>query len=560
MSVSYAAAAVTVTDGATSAVFTIKRSGTTAELSDETTLTYSTEDDTAVAGTDYTTTSGSLTYASGVTEQYVTVAIETDAYAGFATKTFYLELGTNGAFGAAIGAIQPTTTGSSTTQTYLYIPSDDDSVTVPTADSPGDNLTYQALYSDFSTPEDTTIEMPLAYFRLGYASSDLNEYERVILNSDNYHPDWASGASDTSPEEFGPMKNFSLPRPINRTDNSAEEQEILETDNAHLDGILMYSNASYSLTVAEQYSNIVKGDFIQEVKGKGRILWYDVRAEWVYFEDSTANLIATGSATVDGEKFYYTITNARQFKVSSTVEINYNIGVKYNLTLDAQFNFNNDAKYTVHNGIGLKVGGYEIDAECDVYGNYKANYPFGARASTKKMFSQAATDEVTLSIQPSATAWTTVISTAANLNAAAAAGIAIGDAITRFTADGAFYQSASPDSLDDDYTEAFATDIPDACVALGLVTAVAVALAVISQEIADLTTLTTPKLQMTKTGLTLACGATSMIEMTAAQITVTAPIVNFVASTSSGFTTPALTTSGTFAATGDITAPNLVAG
>jgi sugar lactone lactonase YvrE len=63
------------------------------------TVNYATADGTAVAGTDYTQTSGTLTFAPGVTSQTVTVPITTVATGG-PTKTFTLNLW--GASGATI--------------------------------------------------------------------------------------------------------------------------------------------------------------------------------------------------------------------------------------------------------------------------------------------------------------------------------------------------------------------------------------------------------------------------------------------------------------------------
>lgn len=529
MSLSYSAASVTVSDGTVSAVFTVTRSGTTSDLSGSSSVDYSTEDVTATAGTDYTATSGSLYFAADVTEGTVTVTISSDAYSGTAKKTFLLELGSGGVYGNAVCTIQPTTTAS-TTQTYLYIPSDDDSVTVPTADSPGDNLKYQALYSDFSTPEDSSIDMPLAYFRLGYASSDLNEYERVILNSDNYHPEWLDTEDDGTPVEFGPMIDFALPRPINRVDNSSSEQEELEEDNAHLDGIFLYSNASYSVTVAEQYSKIIKGDYIKEVAGRGRILWYDVRAEWVYYEGSTEFLNASGSAKINGLVTYYQISNSINYNVSSSMEVSYNLSAKYSVSSDVQFSFANDAKYSVHNGVGLAVSGLEVDGKCDILGNYSANYPGGAFVSTQGMVSQAATEMITISIQTGySSAWTTALQAAAVLNAQAAEAISAADAVKKFESEGDFYKTASPDNLDDEFSEAFSTYLPDICVGLGLATSILLVAACIAQQIAELVTVGLPKIEMDSTGLVISCGPQTEFAVNATGIYLTAPLIDLAA-------------------------------
>ncbi len=237
MTVAYTISSVTAKNNAGTASFTVKRSGTSSDLADASSVDYSTSDITATAGTDYVSTSGSLQFAANATEETISVTILSEAYSNSTSTTFLVSL-TN--YGSATGTIVPSDTGN-TTQTYLYMPEDDDSVTVPTADTPGDNLKYQAVYSGFSDPDNSTVEMPLAYLRLGYARSDMNDYERVILDSDNYHPVWRGYEGDGTPIEYGPAINFALPRNIDRRDgNKDTEME----NNAHLDGLFLYSNAN----------------------------------------------------------------------------------------------------------------------------------------------------------------------------------------------------------------------------------------------------------------------------------------------------------------------------
>lgn len=543
MSVAYSVSSVTVKDGVTSANFTVKRSGTSSELASATSVDYATEDITAIAGTDYTATSGSLSFAADVTEASVTVAILSEGYAESSTRIFLLALD---GYGSATGSIVPSST-SSTTQTYLYLPEDDDSVTVPTATSPGDNLKYQALYSGFSDPADTSVEMPLAYVRLGYAGTDMNEYERVILNADSYHPGWRGTEADGTPIEKGANVNVALPRAIDRRDgNKSSEEE----NNAHLDGLLLYSNANYSLSVAKQYSQVVKGDYISSVEGEGRLTWYARKADWVFDTGETSFMTANGATVINGQKTNYNITSIRRFDVAAEEQVNYAFGARYVVNADTEMTLSNSAKYAVNNGIKLDIGGLEINGECDIYGNYALNYPGGEQLSTKTMFHQAASGTICLSIQTGySSGWTTAVQVAAALNAAAAVGIATGSAYETFGgADFDFYDMATPDNLDSSYATPFSTVLPDLSATLAVATAALLVTACVLQQIAEAVAVTFPKIEMTAAGMTLSCGATSQIAITAAGVAITTPTLSAITTTTE-ITAPLLTVTGTLGVT-----------
>ncbi len=517
MTVSYSASSVTVSDGATSAVFTVKRSGTSSELADATTVDYATADVTAVEGKHYTATSGTLAFAADVTEASVTVEIDSEAYTSSSTKTFILELT---GYGSATGSIQPST-NSSSTQTYLYLPEDDDSVTVPTADSPGDNLKYQALYSDFSTPTDSSVEMPLAYIRLGYAGSDMNEYERVILNSDNYHPLWQGYEDDGTPIEFGPMYHFALPRNIDRRDGDTASKE---ENNAHLDGLFLYSNANYTLSVGKEYSQIIKGNYASEVEGEGRLTYWDRKAEWVHDTGDSSFITANGATYINGQKTDYNLTAIRRFDVSAEQQISYAYGARYEVNSDAKMTLSNAAEYAVNNSIKMEVGGLEIAGSCDVMGNYSIRAFGKMKMSTEAMFHQAASDEICLSIQTGySSAWTTAVKYAAIANAAAAA-LASALPAGTFAMDD-FYQKANPDNLDTTYKVAFADVVPITCETLGLATTALLIAACVAQEVADLVSEGLPKIEMNATGMTLSCGTDSEIIINDTGIYMNAPII-----------------------------------
>jgi hypothetical protein len=86
-------------------VFTVTLTGATALPA---TVNFATANDTATAGSDYTATSGTLTFAAGTTAQQVTVAVLTDAL-NEPDETFFVNLSgqTNAiiADGQGVGAI-----------------------------------------------------------------------------------------------------------------------------------------------------------------------------------------------------------------------------------------------------------------------------------------------------------------------------------------------------------------------------------------------------------------------------------------------------------------------
>ncbi len=79
----------TVNDTAMTAPFTVTLSAASGQTI---TISYATQDGTAIAGTDYTATSGTLTFAPGVTSQTVNVPISKDTAFGPPSKTFTVVL------------------------------------------------------------------------------------------------------------------------------------------------------------------------------------------------------------------------------------------------------------------------------------------------------------------------------------------------------------------------------------------------------------------------------------------------------------------------------------
>ena len=92
----FSTSSFTVNENATTATITVTRSGGTVG---EATVNYATSDGTATAGQDYTATSGTLIFASGVSSQTFSVAINNDTL-DEPTETVLLTLSTPGGSGA----------------------------------------------------------------------------------------------------------------------------------------------------------------------------------------------------------------------------------------------------------------------------------------------------------------------------------------------------------------------------------------------------------------------------------------------------------------------------
>lgn len=527
MAVAYSVSSVTAKDGAPSADFKVMRTGTTTELNATTTVDFSTQDVSAKAGTDYNSTSGSLSFAAGTTEQTVSVGIIEDAYSSSAVLTFLFSLA---GFGAATGSISPSPAGDNK-QTYLYIPEDDTLTTVPTADSPGDNLSHQAVSKDFSDPTEgnSQLDRPMAYFRLGYARADLNYYERIILNTDTYHPVWREGDadSDADPVEQGAMHDFMLPRALDRTTDSDVSDR--EAKNKHLDGVLIYSDKNYNLTVGEQASTVVQGDYVQTVQGAGRLNWMGTLTEWEFDPDKHgAFRKANGVTKINGQDAVYDITSIRTLDVKAEQQVSYSFGAKYSVSTDAEMSITNAAQYEIANSIKLEVKGLQIAGECDIMGNFEVRYPTGEVMSTRGEYGLAASEEINLSIQTGTSkAWTAAVAVAAAANSSAALLISTGVAASTFRSDSDFYKLATPESLESSYNDAVADAVPDTCAGLAAVTAGILVAAAVAQAIAEELPVPMPKIEMNTEGLTLSVGPETSIELTAEGIMVTAPDVNF---------------------------------
>lgn len=517
MSVAYSAASVTVKDGATSAVFTVNRTGTKSELSKQTKVNYATADVTAVAGTDYTATSGSLTFPSGATEETVTVAISGDAYQNTATKSFLLDLT---GYGAATGNISPDT-GSNTKQTYLYVPDDDNSQLIPTAKKPGDNLKYQAVYSGFADPQatETSIEMPLGYIRLGYARDDMNFYERVVLNSDGYHPTWQGTKSDGTPIEPGTMENFMLPRGIDRKDLSSTEVDDDMKDNAHLDGIFLYSDKNYTVTVNNNYNQIIQGTYVHYVEGRSHQMYMGTETKWTYVDGPDALRSAQGTDEIAGDIWDYSITSTRKLSIDANRVAAYELDTHFSAYAGAVLDVSNNVKYSVSNSINMNVKGVQAEITADIYGNFAIDTPFGGYTSTKAKICHSVNQSIMLTVNSGeSTTWTTPVKVAAAANALAGAGATTAGWLDHFATDGSFFKNVTGEGLSTTYNDAFVSDTPNIMGGLAAATAAMVVVCAAAQKAAQVAPSIQPKLEMSRTSIKLSCGPDNFIDISDAGI------------------------------------------
>ncbi len=519
MSQAYSASSATAKDGAATADFVVKRTGTKSDLGRASSVSFSTEDVTAKAGTDYITTSGTLDFAAGVTEMPLSVGIVDAAYTSKTILTFLVKLKE---FGDATGSIVPKASGESK-QTFLYVPEDNTETAIPTKDKPGSNLPNQALSDDFSDPPDgkTQIDRPLAYLRLGYARADMNYYERVIVDNDAYHPKWRVGGAD--PIEPGAMDQFMLPRGVNRISTN---KSSAEANNAHLDGVLIYSDKNYNVTVGGTATTVVQDDYVLSVEGTARINYKDRKVEWVYDGGTNSFRLANGITTIEGQSALYDIASIRNLKVRAEQEVSYSFGARYTASADAKMTVSNSAEYNISNSIKLDVKGPQIAAECDFMGNFEVKYPSGEVMSTRGQVGLAATEEINLSLQAgTATAWKAAVATAANANALAAAAITAGVPAATFGSNSEFYSLATPENLNTVYSVAVGSVLPDTCAGLAAITASVLVGAAVAQAIAEELPEPMPKIEMTPESLKLSVGPQSMIQMTAADIIISAPNV-----------------------------------
>lgn len=523
MAVAYSVSSVTVKDGALDAEFVVKRSGTASDLSVATSVDYDTADVTAVAGTDYTATSGSLAFDAGATENTVSVAIIEDAYNNSATTTFLFNL-TN--FGSATCSISPSTT-TSKVQSYLYIPEDDDPVLVPTSTSHIDNLKNQAVYDGFIGPSaGTQVEMPMGYLRVGYARSDMNYFERVILNGRNYLPLPDDSYSLGTTTELGSMRSQSMPRGIDRDGKSKSEIDDLKKSNKHLNGIFLYSDWNYHLTVGNNFTEVIQKNFVHYVGGHSRQLYMQGEGKWTYFGEANSLRTATGLQSFAGVVWQYAASNARSLTVKSEIDINYSMAAKFTVTADAKIDVTNAVRFGVSNGLDLKVTGYQAAAECDVAGNFQIKTPLGGRTSSETNFDKTVSNRIRLSVNSGvSTAWTAPVAVAANAAALAGIGATSAGWIERFKGDKSFFRDATPENLEKAYLAAFDIGVPSAMASLGAVVSATILAASIKQKVATALAPVMPKVEVDEVGVTLSAGPDSSLRLTEAGLEINAPLL-----------------------------------
>lgn len=509
MTAVYSTSSVTVSGGATTAVFTVKRSGTSSDLASASNVGYATKDISAVAGTDYTATSGTLSFAAGVTEATVSVGIDTDAYQGSTSKTFLFALT---GFGSATGTIS-VSSGMNPVQIYWYVPEDDEPVPVPTAKENVDNIKHQALVNGFVGPDSgSQAEMPMGYMRVGRASANMNYYERVILNARNYLPlndaEYTSGTTT----ELGTMGNQALPRGIDRHSLSSAQIDSLMADNSHLDGIFLYSNWNYFLTVGNNFNEVIQGDYVHFVGGKSRQLYMDGEGKWVYFGGPTGLRSASGMQRFAGKVWQFNISNARSLTVTAALTNSYKLAAELNCNAAAKVDVANDIRFGIANGVDIDVRGLQAALNCDVAGNFSIDTPFGGRTSTAAKYNKSVTDSITLSVNSQlSSAWTAPVVVAAG--AAAAAGLlsTSGGWIELFQADAKFFQNATPDGMEEDYLTAFDIAFPAALATMSLVVSAVVLIASYKQMAATTVSPDMPKIEIFEAGIYLSCGEENKI-------------------------------------------------
>ncbi|MEM9684725.1 MAG: hypothetical protein AAF942_15750, partial [Pseudomonadota bacterium] len=361
---------------------------------------------------------------------------------------------------------------------------------------------------------ETSVEMPLGYIRLGYARDDMNVYERVVLNSDGYHPTWQGKKSDGTPIEPGTMENFMLPRGIDRDGLSDTEVDNEMKDNTHLDGIFIYSDKNYTVTVNNNYNQIVQGTFAQYVEGESHRMYMGAETKWVGFNGPKNLRSVTGIDTISGDVWQYNISNAKGLNITASREVDYALGERFSVTGAAALEIANNVKYSVANSVCLDVKGLQAAIEADIYGNFSIDTPFGGITSTKTSLNHSVSKKIVLTVDTGlSTGWTTPVMTAAAANALAGLGATTAAWVGRFQPGGDFFKNVTGEGLSSTYNDAFISDTPDTIAGLAAATAAIVVISAAAQKAAQTAPNILPKFEMTGTSIKLSCGPDNFIEL-----------------------------------------------
>lgn len=563
MSIAYSAASITMKDGATPAEFVVHRTGTTSELARETRVAYSTADVSAVAGVDYIATSGQLTFAPSEASKRISVEIRESAYDAAQVAMFLLNLE---GYGTSTCSIQP---GAVTpkVQTFLNVPEAGHLETIPTTslitndphkgttseatDPPNfQNIKYQTDYSGFVETSKPVDALPGAYIRFGHARANMNPYERMIINTDAYVPRWAGYESDGTPLEMSTMKNLNLPRGIDRLGKSVEKVSAEMKENIHLDGVFIYSDKNYVVTIKNNRNQIIQGGNVLYVAGRSHQMYLGTETKWVYAGSPDNLRKASGTDRIGSQIWDYSISSNRSLNISSNRSIYYYLSDRFYAFAGAKIDVSNDVKYSVSNSIKMDIKGLQASISADVLGNFSINSPFLGYTATKKSVRHSVSEKIVLTVNSGlSTGWTTPVRIVAAANALAAAGATSAAWIDEFQHDGSFYRDfVSSDEMGNNYKDAFIDGVPDAVKGLAAATAVTVIICAALQKMTQTASSFQPKIEMDETGITLAANIGSSINITEDRILIVTPSLEV--ATSEGIT---------LGSTGDIdvTAPDV---
>ncbi|MGI8653732.1 MAG: ExeM/NucH family extracellular endonuclease [Pyrinomonadaceae bacterium] len=173
--------------GTTAFTFTVMLSGSTSQT---VTVNYATADGTATAGSDYTTTSGTLTFAPGETSKQITVQVAGDTQ-NEPDETFFVNL-TN-AVNATVSRAQGTGTISNDDAVFVqfnqaaYAISENDGSILITVTRTGD--TSQAASIDYATNDVTAkqkSDYTIALGTLQFAAGQTTKTFSLLVNPDSY--------------------------------------------------------------------------------------------------------------------------------------------------------------------------------------------------------------------------------------------------------------------------------------------------------------------------------------------------------------------------------------
>lgn len=537
----YSAKNVTVSQNDAEAVFTVIRTGTQAELNEPSSVDFETRDNTAEAGQDYVATSGTLSYGAGETSQTASVVILAEAFEQDGREDFMFVLS---GFGAATCHISKSAS-SDAVQSYWFVSGSGTSITIPTSETAAQPLISQVEATHLTAPPNggSSMAMPKAYLRIGSARADVNFTERIIMDSNPYQAALVSNKEtgeiqrdgDGSPAEFGANEHFGKPRAVTREDgegNGLSEEELadLMENNAHLDGMFLYSDKAYVQTVKGNASTVIQGDSHTHFGGQSRTHFSGHKIESISDEKSGNLLLIAGMDDVAGQPTNYAFTTTRQLDVAAAQTNTYSMSTSFTARFAAAANLSFAIDLNIRQGASMDIDGGTLSASFNAAGEYSVAKTGEGICRNLGRATTRVKDRILLSVSPvkyaAAAGYAGLGLSAAALGLSASVAGVAGSSLKWST-----NKWISPDRIENDHLgNVLAAGFPATAGAIGAVgLALAIALVVAQRAEELLPDPTEPRVELSPGRLKLSVGLTTSLEMTPASIVMNAPSISLFA-------------------------------